>query len=423
MQRIEVEGGHPLKGVIRPSGNKNAALPIIAATLLTRSTHQLSNVPATSDVLNMLQYVSNLGGIAQLKGDEVEISCPSAKESHVGPPLPTSMQASLLLAAPLLHQRGEARLEPLNPAKERLTTHFKVLVNFDIQIQIAEDVTTLRTPRRIEAQDVLLDEASVTATELAILLAVCARGTTTLRNAACEPHVQDLIAFLNACGADIQGSGTNFLRIRGVENLHSANYRLSADHIEVGSFVAMAAMTQGQIVITDVEAENMQAILNGFQKLGINTFWDHNNLQVPVHTNLRITDQYISTYPKIASAPWPGFPTDLIPLMATVASQASGTILIHEKLYDSRMFFLDSLISMGANAIQCDPHRAVISGPNRLHAAYLETPDIRTGLALLGAALIADGTSIIEDVQVINRIFDDAIGKLTKLGAVIRRLD
>lgn len=423
MTKAAIEGGHSLNGVVRPSGNKNAALPIIAATLMTDSTCHLTNVPGTVDVINILRQAASLGCAVRSNDGQVDVTCSSLERALIGPPLPSSPQASLLLSAPLLHRLGEAQLEPLDPNRERLAVHFKMLVDFGVRIETSGEVTKLKSPTAIRGCDLLLDETSVTATELAILLAVTADGVTSIRNAACEPHVRDLVSFLNACGANIQGGGTNFLRIDGVKHLTGVSHRIIPDHIEVGSLIAMAAITRGQVTITDIVPQDVEVILQHYRKLGITAFRESNALQVPNHNELKIVVPYSAEQAKLSSAPWPGFPSDLIPLVAVVASQASGSLLIHDKLYDSRMYFLDNLISMGGRVVQCDPHRAVIVGPDRLRAGRFETPDIRAGLALLGAALVANGVSIIEDVHVIDRIFHDALGKLVRLGAVIRRLD
>lgn len=420
MQRISIEGGHPLKGEVRPSGNKNSAMPIIAAVLLTRGTIRLSNVPSTTDVINMLGHLSKLGCTVNNNRGEVEVVPSSNLSSSIGSPLPASPQASLLLVAALLHKHRKVQIAPFDPAKERVSTHLKVLADFGIDLEVKNGFTSLSITQPISGQDILLEEASVTATELAILLAVCANGTTVLRNAACEPHIQDLLKFLVACGAKIEGTGTNLLHVHGVEELNNASYRLAADHIEIASLIAMAAITRGEITITDVDVEVMRVVLQRYQKLGIHVTLEDRTLYVPVHDTLQIEEQYTTGQPTLASAPWPGFPSDLTPLAAVVASQASGSLLIHEKLFDSRMHFLDSLMSMGAQVIQCDPHRAIILGPNRLRAISLETPDVRTGLALLGAALVAEGVSVIDDAQVINRTFHNAVGKLVRLGAAIQ---
>lgn len=422
MGRIKVLGGRPLRGTLQPSGNKNAALPVLAAALLCSDRSVLSNLPATTDVQHMVQAAANLGAEIHLQGSELELVPPGVPGVQIGPPLPTSPQASLLLAAASLHAAGRAALAPLNPYKERLATHCHVLSSFGVAIEVEDGVTKLHTGMPLVGEEIWLPEASVTATELAILLAARAEGASVLHNAACEPHVQDLARFLLACGARIEGSGSNRLVIQGVPALAGAHHRLAADPIEIGSFIAMAAMTHGEMDILEAEPYLVQPVLQGFTKLGIQVSMEGSSLHVPVHNQLHIQHPFEPEGTSLASAPWPGFPSDLIPLAAVVASQAQGSLLIHEKMYNTRMYFLDSLLSMGARVVQCDPHRALVFGANRLYPTYLETPDVRTGLALLGASLVASGTCTIDDVQVINRIFPDVLAKLSSLGAQIEIL-
>lgn len=420
MTRKTIEGGFPLNGVYHPSGNKNAALPIIVASLMTQGNNRLSNIPMTIDIQNILREVTKCGCDVSTLDDTINISCEKLLQKKIGPPLPTSSQASFLLATPLLHHFGEASLEPINLAQNRLSTHFQVLDDFGIVVQILGKRLELKIAEPLKAQVVLLEEASVTATELAILIGVFAEGRTTLRNAACEPHVQDLIKFLNTCGAEIEGSGSNVLTITGKKELQGSEHAIMSDHIEIGSMVGLAAATGGELTIKHVDKDVIQPILHSFKKLNIAIETRGTDILVPHQPSIRVIDKYNEGQVTIKSSTWPGFPSDLIPLIIVLATQASGNVLIHERMYDSRFYFIDSLLSMGANIIQCDPHRAIVVGPSPLLSTYMETPDVRSGLALLGAALIAEGESTLDDANMINRIFFNIFTKLSSIGASIR---
>jgi UDP-N-acetylglucosamine 1-carboxyvinyltransferase len=415
--RIAIEGGHPLTGIFQPSGNKNAAIPILAASLLVPGITTTCNIPWTVEINRMLEGIEWLGFRYQKYGDQIEIHPSVPAKNSIPHELLLSPQIALLFS-PLLLKQGSVVFEQVDLTKERISTHLSVLDQFGVTITTDTQGLHLKQNRMLINSEVMLEEASVTATELAILMAL-STATTVITNAACEPHVVDLVKFLNQCGADIKGIGSNQLAIHGNLPLSGTNYRIASDHIEIGSMIMMTAMTGGTIQVEDYVPETIRPILNQLKKFGIQSSFDSARLVILPNSTLTVKNTWGSGQLKFSS-PWPGFPSDLLPLVAVLATQANGSTILHEKMYDSRMYFLDSLVSMGARAIQCDPHRAVISGATRLVATYLETPDIRTGLALLGAALVAQGTSIIDESQIINRIFHNPIEKLKKLGAEIQ---
>jgi len=419
MARIIIEGGFPLNGVYHPSGNKNAAMPIIVASLMTQGINRLSNIPMTLDIQMMLSEAAKCGCDVNTLDDVVIISCENLTQSKIGPPLPSSPQISLLLALPLLHHFGEASIEPINLSQDRLSTHLQVLEDFGIDVQILDNRLELKKAEPLKAHDVLLEEASVTATELSILLGVFAEGRSTLKNAACEPHIHELIIFLNSCGAEIEGGGSNVITITGKKKLQGINYSIMSDHIEIGSMVGLAVATGGELTIKHVNMDILQPILHGYRKLNITIETKGTDILVPRQPPLRVINKHNEGQVTIKSSPWPGFPSDLIPLISVLATQASGNILIHERMYDTRFFFVDSLTSMGANVVQCDPHRIIVVGPSSLLSTYLETPDVRTGLAVLGASLIAKGESTIDDANIVDRVFFDIFAKLSSVGASI----
>jgi UDP-N-acetylglucosamine 1-carboxyvinyltransferase len=420
-----IEGGRPLNGTIRAAGNKNAALPIVAACLLTDEPVLLTNVPSIRDVQTMLDLVADLGVEVEHVGmGEVRLHAGSVSKHELDEELCNRIRASILLAGPLLAREGEAIVPPPGGdviGRRRLDTHIHALAQLGADIH-ANRRYTMRA-ENLRGAAIFLDEASVTGTENVVMAAVLARGETVISNAASEPHVQDLCRFLVSLGADIGGIGSNVLRIRGVERLHGGEWRICPDHIEVASFVGLAAVTDGDIVIEDVVPEHMSAILPGFDRLGVMLELREGSVRVRGGQELAVKDDIGSQIPKIEDGPWPAFPADLTSIALAVATQARGTVLIFEKMFENRLFFVDKLVGMGARIILCDPHRAVVSGPSRLYGERLESPDIRAGMAMLIASLCAEGTSMIGNVGQIDRGYERIDDRLRALGASIERVD
>ncbi len=419
-----IEGGRPLRGTVTPSGNKNAALPILAATLLTDEPVVLHNVPDIGDVRTMLALLSDLGvQVRRIGRHTLELRALEVHKTELNRELCRLIRASILLAGPLLARCGQVTLPPPGGdviGRRRVDTHLLALGSLGAHITV-NDGYNMRA-ERLRGQDILLDEASVTGTENAIMAAVLAEGTTVIRNAASEPHVQDLARFLNKLGARIEGIGSNTLTIEGTERLGGGEYTIGPDYIEIGSFIGLGAVTRGVIRIRDVVPEDLRMIRMTFQRLGVWTEFDGNDLIVPGGQHLQIVADAHNAIPKIDDAPWPAFPADLMSIALVVATQAAGTVLFHEKMFESRLYFVDKLIAMGARIILCDPHRAVVVGPSRLHGERLESPDIRAGMALLIAALCAEGQSVIRNIGQIDRGYERIEEKLQALGADIRRV-
>jgi len=420
-----VEGSQPLAGAIHPSGNKNAALPIIAAALLTEHPVTLENVPRIRDVETLVQLVRSLGVRIDWTGrNALSIEARDLRASELDPRLSARIRASILLAAPLLARCGEVTLPPPGGdviGRRRVDTHF--LAFEQLGATFALDTAYHIRSTGLRGADVFLDEPSVTATENALTAAVAAKGTTVLRNAASEPHVQDLARFLVALGARIDGIGTNCLTVEGGRTLGGATHRIGPDHIEVGSFIGLAAATNCALRIPDAGVEHLRAILMGFERLGIVCEVDGDDLVVPGDQAREIRSDLGGHVPKLEDQPWPAFPADLMSIAIVTASQCNGLILMHEKMFESRMFFVDKLVGMGARIVLCDPHRALVAGPSRLHAATVESPDIRAGMAILLAALCAQGTSTINNIGQIERGYERIDERLRALGAHITRLE
>ncbi|HEU4631027.1 MAG TPA: UDP-N-acetylglucosamine 1-carboxyvinyltransferase [Gemmatimonadaceae bacterium] len=419
-----VEGGHPLSGTIRPSGNKNAALPIIAAALLTDRPVTLENVPRIRDVETLVELVRTVGARADWTArNTLEIEARELRSTQLDPELCARIRASILLAGSLLARCGEIRLPPPGGdviGRRRVDTHFLALEQLGATYEIDRDFH-LRTSG-LRGADVFLDEPSVTATENALVAAVAAEGTTVLRNAASEPHVQDLAHFLVALGAEIDGVGTNTLTVRGGRPLGGATHRIGPDHIEVGSFIGLAAVTRSTLRIEDAGVEHLRAILLGFERLGIECRVEGRDLVIPAEQTRCIQSDLGGHVPKLEDQPWPAFPADVMSIAIVTATQCEGIILFHEKMFESRMFFVDKLIGMGARIVLCDPHRALVSGPSQLRGATVESPDIRAGMAILLAALCARGTSTINNVGQIERGYERIDERLLALGARIERV-
>lgn len=418
-----IDGSYPISGSIQASGNKNAALPCIAACLLSSEEIVLHNIPDIEDVRVMIEILGALG--AQVERDGVNsyrIQALDIRDGEIPGEMAKSIRASILFAGPLLARTGQVQLPPPGGdviGRRRLDTHFLALSALGGRIET--DGIFRITSNKLVGQEIFLDEASVTATENAVMAAVLAEGDTVIQNAASEPHVQDLCRMLNAMGAHINGIGSNILRIRGVKKLHGAEFSIGADFMEVGSYIALAAVTRGELEITKADPQHLKMTRLAFGKLGIHWEDDGTNIHVPGGQSLRVVSDLGGMIPKIDDAPWPGFPADLTSIITVVASQVEGTVLIHEKMFESRMFFVDKLIGMGARIILCDPHRAVISGPCRLRGGELVSPDVRAGMAMVIAALCAEGRSTIQNVYQIERGYEDLTGRLQSLGAKIQR--
>lgn len=420
-----VHGGQRLSGSIRPSGNKNAALPIISAALLSEHPVELDNVPRIRDVETLVELIRSAGVDAQWTDrNKLRIHARTVQSAQLDPVLCRKIRASILLAAPMLVRCGHIELPPPGGdviGRRRVDTHFLALERLGAAFDI-DDAFHLSTPG-LRGSDVFLDEPSVTGTENAIMAAVGASGTTVLRNAASEPHVQDLCHFLVALGATIDGIGTNKLTIEGGHTLGPATHRIGPDHIEVGSFIGVAAVTGSTIRIVDAGIEHLRSTLMGFARLGISCIIDGPDIVVPAEQEKMIQPDLGGHVPKLEDQPWPAFPADTMSIALVTATQCTGLILFHEKMFESRLFFVDKLVGMGARIVLCDPHRALVSGPSRLRGGSVESPDIRAGMAMLLAALCADGESIINNVGQIERGYERIDERLRALGAQLDRVE
>ena len=425
MESFVIEGGRPLNGTVRAAGNKNAALPILAASVLASELVHLSNVPRIRDVETMVELLADIGADVEWVGpNEVRVDPAGVAKTDLDPALAREIRASFLLAGPLLARFGRVSVPPPGGdviGRRRLDTHVHAFAALGAEFEV-DDVYEL-TADRLRGTRMYLDEASVMGTENAIMAAVTAEGRTVLGHAACEPHIQDLCRFLVALGARIDGIGSNVLHIEGVRELGGAEYRIGPDHIEVASFVGLAAATGGEVVVQDVAPDDLISIVPAFRKLGIEMEVSDSSVRVPADQHLRIEDDFGAQIPKIESGIWPAFPADLTSIAVTVATQARGTILIFEKMFESRLFFVDKLVSMGARIILCDPHRVVVTGPATLFGERLESPDIRAGMAMVLAALCAEGRSTIGNIRQIDRGYERIDERLQALGAAIERAE
>ena len=425
MARFIVEGGTPLRGSITPAGNKNEALPLIAAALLTDETVTLRNLPKIRDVKHMLEIASTLGAsVEQPDPHTARITAKDLKTDELPAALAREIRPSLLFAAPLLARRRRAVLgQPGGDiiGRRRVDSHFLALGELGATLDTAGGGFTVTTKGLVGA-DVIFDEASVTATENAVLAAVLAKGRTTLHNSASEPHVQQLTRALVAMGAKITGIGTNTLVIDGVEKLHGTDHTLLGDHMEIGSLMATAAMTHGEITIKDVVPEHLRMTRFVFGRLGLVSEIRGADLFVPARDRFEIENDIGGAVPEVKPNIWPGFPTDLTSMATAFATQAQGVVLIHEWMFEGRLYFVDTLTrEMGARIVLADPHRAVVMGPSQLRAAEVRSPDIRAGMALLAAALCAKGKSVINNIEQIDRGYEALDERLRMLGAKIER--
>ena len=425
MQSFVIEGGRPLSGTVRASGNKNGALPILAACVLATEVVHLSNVPRIRDVETMVELLADLGADAEWVGsNEVRVDPEGVGKTDLDAELAREIRASFLLAGPLLARFGRVTVPPPGGdviGRRRLDTHVHAFAALGADVHI--DGVYELTADGLRGTRLYLDEASVMGTENAIMAAVLAEGETVLGHAACEPHIQDLCRFLVALGAHIEGIGSNVLHIHGTPQLGGGEYRIGPDHIEVASFVGLAAATGGEIVVTDVEPDDLISIVPAFRKLGVDMEISDSSVRVPAGQHLLVEDDFGGQIPKIESGIWPAFPADLTSIAVTVATQARGTILIFEKMFESRLFFVDKLVSMGARIILCDPHRVVVTGPATLYGERLESPDIRAGMAMLIAAFCAEGTSTIGNIRQIDRGYERIDERLRDLGASVERTE
>jgi UDP-N-acetylglucosamine 1-carboxyvinyltransferase len=420
-----VEGGHTLSGSIRPSGNKNAALPIIAAALLSDRPVALTNVPRIRDVEALVELIRSAGVSADWTArNSLAVHAKSLRSADLDPRLCASIRASILLAAPMIARCGGVTLPPPGGdviGRRRLDTHFLALQQLGVEFEL-DEAYRLRAPN-LRGADVFLDEPSVTGTENALMAAVAASGTTVLRNAASEPHVQDLARFLVAMGAQIEGIGTNSMTVHGGRTLTGASYEIGPDHIEVGSFIGLAAVTNSELRIQRAGVEHLRSILLGFERLGITCRIEGDDLVIDKNQPRRIRSDLGGHVPKLEDQPWPAFPADVMSIAIVTATQCEGVILMFEKMFESRLFFVDKLISMGARIILCDPHRAIVIGPTQLRGASVESPDIRAGMAILIAAMAAKGESVIDNVRQIERGYERIDDRLNALGARIQRVE
>lgn len=423
--RFQVRGGRPLNGTVRPAGNKNAALPILAATLLADGPCELDNIPRIRDVETMLELLVDLGAAVEWIGpNHVRVDTATVRPKPLNPGLCARIRASILLAGPMLGRFGTVTLPPPGGdviGRRRVDTHFLALEALGAVVNVGDDYSL--EAKHLEGADVFLDEPSVTGTENALMAAVKARGRTVLRNAAAEPHVQDLAHFLVTLGASIQGIGSNVYVIEGGLPLKGTPFAIGPDHIEIASFIGLAAVTNGHLLIEGVRGDDLRATLMGFDRLGIRPRLDGTKLHVDPNQERRIRPDLGGHVPKLEDGPWPAFPADTLSTTIVAATQCEGMILVFEKMFESRLFFVDKLIGMGARIVLCDPHRAVISGPSPLKGGTVDSPDIRAGMAMLLAACCAEGVSTIHNIGQIERGYEKIDERLRSLGADIQRLD
>lgn len=425
MARFIIEGGVPLSGTHVSPGNKNAALPMLAACMLTSEPVVLQNLPLINDVFTMLDILADLGVSVDLSGHTVTLCAKGVRKRKLSQKLCKRVRSSILFAGPMVARYGKVIIFPPGGdviGRRRLDTHFEGLMKLGVAVK-TDKAYEFTAAKKLKGTRMLLDEASVTATENIVMAAVLAEGTTTIFNAACEPHVQELCELLNKMGANISNIGTNYLRIEGVESLSGARHRIEADCIDSISYLVAAAATGGAIDIKNVAEDQFDVLMRPFSKLGLNWAVTDGICHYESSSELCICNDLGSAIPKIEDGPWPNFPSDMMSIAIVLATQASGTVLFFEKMFESRMYFVDRLIEMGARIVQCDPHRVIVSGASKLQASRMSSPDIRAGVALLIAALCANGTSIIDNAQAIDRGYEKVVKQFQQLGAKIRRED
>ncbi|OGV71140.1 MAG: UDP-N-acetylglucosamine 1-carboxyvinyltransferase [Lentisphaerae bacterium RIFOXYA12_FULL_48_11] len=425
MARFIIKGGRRISGHHTSPGNKNAVLPMLAACTLTDQLVKLRNIPLIEDVHTMLEILEDLGVSVNLHGHDVTICAKTLKKNTLRDDLCRKVRSSILFAGPLAVRLGRVILSPPGGdviGRRRIDTHLVGLEALGVKIKGNGRFTF--SGSHIQGSRILLDEASVTATENIIMAAVLAKGSTSIFNAACEPHVQDLCVMLNKMGACISGIGTNLLKIEGVDSLHGVTHTVGPDYIDMASFIAASAITGGQLKIDHPEADHLQVVARTFSRIGVCWSYGKDQLLLSAHQNLRVENDFAAAIPKIEDGVWPNFPSDLMSVAIVLATKAKGTVLFFEKMFESRMYFVDRLIEMGAHIVQCDPHRVVVAGGgSSLHGIHLSSPDIRAGMALILAALCAKGESIIDNAQTIDRGYERVDQKLRKLGADIERVN
>jgi UDP-N-acetylglucosamine 1-carboxyvinyltransferase len=425
MEEFLIEGGVPLSGEVTPSGNKNAALPLLAACLLTAEPVTLHNIPQIRDVLAMRKLIESVGAqVDEIDSNTWRITSREIFASHLDPDLCRRIRASILLAGPVLARTGGIKLPPPGGdviGRRRLDTHILALKALGATINYNR-VFDIEAKEELKGVHILLDEASVTATENAIMAATLANGETKIRNAASEPHIQELCNFLNLLGAKIDGVGSNTLHIQGVKELHGGEYTIGPDLLEVVSYIGAAVVTRGSIRIHNAGVQHLEMVKQVFHRLGVQWGVKDNDILVPKEQPLKIISDLDGAVPEIKTNVWPAFPTDLTSIAITVATQASGSVLFHDWMFSGRMYFTDKLVGMGARIILCDPYRCLVQGPTQLYAEKLESPDIRAGMALLLAALASEGTSTIRNIVQIERGYERVDEKLKSLGAKISRI-
>ncbi len=427
MYSFLIEGGFPLKGDVIPGGNKNAALPLLAACILTDEAVTLHNIPDIGDARAMRRLLESLGvTVEDLGPSSWRIQAREVRQGNLDPDLCRQIRASILLAGPMLGRSGGIHLPPPGGdviGRRRVDTHLLALSKLGAEADYQGRELDLRVTGGLKGADILLDEASVTATENAIMAAVLAKGSTVIRNAASEPHIQDLCHFLNSLGSHIENIGSNTLHIQGVDRLHGGEYTIGPDYLEVVSFIGAAAVTGGSIRIRNAGPQHLDMIHLVFQRLGVTWTVDGEDVIVESDQALEVIPDHGGAIPEISVMPWPSFPTDLMSIAIVVATQSQGSVLFHDWMYETRMFFIDKLVSMGARVILCDPHRCIVEGPTQLLGETLESPDIRAGMALVLAALAAKGSSQIRNIGQIERGYERIDEKLRGLGAHVHRLE
>jgi len=426
MEKFVIQGGAPLSGELSVAGNKNAALPILAACLLTEEELLLHRVPRIRDTEAQVALLERLGvEVSWVADNSLRLCAANARDVAVDEELSQQIRASFLLAGPLLARFGEARMPPPGGdfiGRRRLDAHLDAFVDLGARVDGDRWIELQAPPGGLRACAIFMDEPSVMGTENALMAAALTPGPTTISNAACEPHVQDLARLLTQMGATVEGIGSNVMTVHGRDRLGGAEHTISPDHIEVGSFMALAAATGGELRIREIEPDDLVMIRRQFQRLGLTSEIEGEDMLVPAGQRLRVKSDVGDAIPKIEDGPWPAFPADLTSIALALATQADGEILIFEKMFENRLFFVDKLVAMGARITLCDPHRAIVSGPSRLHGERLESPDIRAGMAMLIAALAADGTSEIGNIVQIDRGYEKIDDRLRDLGARIERV-
>ena len=425
MDYLRVQGGCGLSGTIVPMGNKNAALPLLAASILTDEPLAIGNVPDIGDVHSKIAVLRSVGVDVRFAGNTCNLRADAVRNVPPDAGHSAAIRTAVLLAGPLLARFGHAAIARPGGdriGRRRLDTHLLALQSLGAEIAVERDRYVLQA-RQLRGADLFLDEMSVTGTEQAILAAVLAEGVTTISNAAMEPHVQDVCHCLNAMGARIEGIGTHDLAIEGVTSLHGANYRIGPDYMEVGSLIGLAAATRSSLRIAGAHPQEHRMTRIMYGRLGIGWEDDGEDIVVPAEQALAVTPDFDGAVPKIDDMPWPGFPPDLISIALVVATQSQGTVLIHQKMFDRRLVFVDRLIDMGAGIVLCDPHRALVMGPARLRGERLVSPDIRAGMALVIAALCAEGESTIHNIGQIDRGYERLDARLRAIGAQVERLE